>query len=526
MIYLLLIFLLQTGLSFGQAEMYKELTIPVEKGVSWWIGVINNGEMMPIQNGYSADLHLAYGNEVQPLMISDHGDLVWSEDPYTLKRENDVFYIASPTGTLQKAKSGKTLREAFLYASKNWFPPSGKLPDPLLFTAPQFNTWIELTYNQNQEDILKYANAIVDNGFEPGVFMIDDNWQENYGLWDFHPGRFSDPKMMMDSLHAMGFKVMMWVCPHISPDNGVYRKLRDKGVLLREKGEEWEPAMIRWWNGVSAFLDLSNPAGMKWFTDQLDYLQETYGVDGFKLDGGDPEFYENIETYGNVTATEHTELFVKIGLDYPLNEYSRNWKMAGQPIVNRLRDKMHTWEGLGLLIPDLLLQGIVGYSFTLPDMIGGGDYVSFLPGADEFDPEIIVRAAQTHALMPMMQFSLAPWRVLNEEQMNAVKKAAQIRQKYVPLILALAEESAKTGEPIARSMEYVFPHNGFAAINDQFLIGDKVLIAPVLEKGATKRSVVLPRGKWKSWQGKTYKGGKTIVVNVGLDDIPIFELLK
>ena len=525
--YAFVIVLLQTALSFGQVKMYKELTVPVEKGVSWWVGVINNGQMMPLQNGYSADLHLAYGNEVQPLMISDHGDLVWSEDPYTLKRENDIFYISSPTGTLQKAKSGTTLRDAFLYASKNYFPPSGKMPDPLLFTAPQFNTWIELTYNQNQKDVLKYANAIIDNGFVPGVLMIDDNWQENYGKWDFHPGRFPNPKMMMDSLHAMGFKVMLWVCPHISPDNDVYRKLRDEEVLLKQIGvDSYYPAIIYWWNGVSAFLDLSNPKGMKWFKDQLDYLQETYDVDGFKLDGGDPEFYEGVDSYGGLTATQYTELFAKIALDYPLNEVSRNWKNGGQPIVNRLRDKMHTWHDVNLLIPDLLLQGIVGYSFTAPDMIGGGDYVSFLPGADEFDAEIVVRAAQIHALLPMMQFSLAPWRVLNEEQLNAVKKAAQIRQKYVPLILHLAEESAVTGEPIARSMEYVFPHKGYASINDQFLLGNEVLVAPVLEKGATKRQVVLPKGKWKSWQEKTYKGGKTIVVNVGLNDIPVFELVK
>ena len=390
--------------------------------------------------------------------------------------------------------------------------------------APQFNTWIELVYNQNQKDILNYANNIILNGFEPGVLMIDDNWQENYGKLDFHPGRFPDPKVMMDSLNNMGFKVLLWVCPHISPDNDIYRFLEAEEVLLKD--ETGRPAMIRWWNGVSAFIDLSNPKGMKWFKNQLDYLQDTYGVAGFKLDGGDPEFYENVESYGNLTAVEHTELFAKIGLDYPLNEYSRNWKNAGLPIVNRLRDKLHTWEDIRLLIPDMLLQGIVGYNFTMPDMIGGGSFGSFLPGAEEFDAEIVIRSAQIHALMPMMQFSLAPWRVLNEEQLKAVKKAIEVREKYTPVILALAKESAKTGEPIVRSMEYVFPHKGYAAINDQFLLGNNILVAPIIKKGVTERSVVLPYGKWKSWQGKVYKGAQIIVVKIGLNDIPIFELIN
>ena len=62
-----------------------------------------------------------------------------------------------------------------------FFPPSGRIPDPLLFTHPQFNTWIELTYNQNQRDVLAYAHAIVANGFPPGVLMIDEGWFEGYG---------------------------------------------------------------------------------------------------------------------------------------------------------------------------------------------------------------------------------------------------------------------------------------------------------------------------------------------------------
>jgi alpha-glucosidase len=164
---------------------------------------------------------------------------------------------------------------------------------------------------------------------------------------------------------------------------------------------------------------------MQWFKAQLTYLQDTYGADGFKLDGGDPEFYQDVESYGHLTPTEFTELFARIGLDYSLNEVSRNWKNGGEAIVNRLRDKFHTWHDLRLLVPDILLQGYVGYAFTCPDLIGGGDYVSFLPGADEFDAELVVRSAQTQAMMPMMQFSLAPWRVLNKEQLDAVKKAVE-----------------------------------------------------------------------------------------------------
>jgi alpha-glucosidase len=82
--------------------------------------------------------------------------------------------------------------------------------------------------------VLKYAHAIVDNGLPPGVLMIDDNWQEDYGKWNFHPGRFGDPKAMMQELHNLGFKIMLWVCPSVSPDCDVYRDLAKKKSFFME----------------------------------------------------------------------------------------------------------------------------------------------------------------------------------------------------------------------------------------------------------------------------------------------------
>jgi alpha-glucosidase len=138
-------------------------------------------------------------------------------------------------------------------------------------------------------DVLKYAHGIIENNFPVGVIMIDDNWQEDYGKWQFHPGRFNDPKSMVDSLHHMGFKIMVWICPFISPDYDVYRKLRDEGFLIKEKTTH-EPAMIHWWNGVSALLDLTNPRAMTWIKQQLSVLTDSVGIDGFKFDAHDAVF--------------------------------------------------------------------------------------------------------------------------------------------------------------------------------------------------------------------------------------------
>lgn len=370
---------------------------------------------------------------------------------------------------------------------------------------------------------MNYARQIIDNGFPPGVLMIDDNWQEDYGKWNFHCGRFENPKAMIDTLHKMGFKVMLWICPFVSSDCDVYRMLESRQLLLQN--EKGQAASVRWWNGVSGLLDLSKAETRGWFKDQLDNLQNNFGVDGFKFDAGDFPHYVNCYSGNKKTSPqEQCEWYAHVGLDYPLNEYRAMWKMAGYPLVNRLRDKSHSWADLSKLVPHILLQGIMGYNFTCPDLVGGGQFTSFLPDKT-IDQNLIVRSAQCHALMPMMQFSVAPWRVLDKEHLEACEKAVKIREEFTPQILILAKEAAKTGEPIIRSMEYVFPHRGYEKINDQFLLGNNILVAPVVTKNQS-RIVVIPEGKWKSRNGKIFKGPKNVTVQVKIDEIPIFIKIK
>lgn len=521
---LLVTTLIFTSSCIAQQQKQSHIEIRIDEKTSWWSGVINHGSIMPIQNGYKANLNDNYGNQVQPMLLSNQGHVIWSEEPFEISLDNEILNVSSPTSSLVYLKAGETLKEGFKFASENYFSPTGELPDQLLFSKPQYNTWIELMYDQNQDDILEYARQIIANDLPPGVLMIDDNWQENYGKWNFHEGRFSNPKMMVDSLHKMGFKVMLWVCPFVSPDCDVFRKLRDEDMLLTDKSGK--ATVVEWWNGYSALLDLSKKEATQWFKNQLDNLKKTYGIDGFKLDAGDFEHYT--ECYSGVVKVspqKHCELYARVGLDYPLNEYRAMWKMAGQPIVNRLRDKLHNWDDLQKLVPDILLQGIMGYSFACPDMIGGGEFLSFL-STETIDQELIVRSAQCHALMPMMQFSVAPWRILDDEHLAANKRAVEIREDFVPLILELAKESAITGEPIVRPMEYVFPHQGFEKVNSQFMLGDNVLVAPVLEKGAKSRIVILPKGNWIDELGVNYEGGRSIDIKVSLERLPYFRELK
>lgn len=512
-----------TGL-FAQANY--ELQLPIEPDEYWWGGLTSDADQMPFQPGYTADLRDNAGNQAQPLLLSSHGRYVWCDSVFRFRVTEEALELYAEGSDFTVGRAGNSLAEAYQAASARFFPFQNELPDSLLFTQPQYNTWIELIYNQNQADIMAYARDIIDQGFPPGVLMIDDNWQVDYGDWRFRADRFPDPKGMVDSLHAMGFKVMVWVCPFVSPDSETFRYLHEKEkALLLDPAQPSEAKIVRWWNGFSALLDLTSPNGEAWFRSVLDGLQTEYGIDGFKLDAGDFPFYYDVLSARPATPAEHSELFARIGLDYALNEYRASWKMGGRGLAQRLRDKSFAWDDLRKLIPGMTFQGLMGYPFACPDMIGGGEYRSFL-GLDSIDQELIVRSAQIHALMPMMQFSVAPWRVLDAEHLAACHGAAQLHTEFSDEIMELARTAARTGEPIVTSLAYRYPENSFERITDQFMLGPDILVAPVVERGRKYRRVVLPPGAWRDTSDRVFLGPRVIDVAAPLDVLPYFRRLR
>ena len=519
--------ILLSGLVIGcnqNQDNSSKKEIAILQGEKWWGGAVLDGRNSPLDDGkfvYNQDADCKT-NQAAPLYLSDKGRYIWSEKPLNIKITKEKILVEAKDGEVISGKGGETLKEAFLYTSSKFFPPSGKTPDPLLFTSPQYNTWIELQYNQNEKDILKYADDIVKNGFPVGVIMIDDNWQQRYGTWKFDCEKFSDPKGMVEKLHKMGFKVMLWVVPFISPDSPVYRELAEKKMLIFENKEKTKPAKIEWWNGVSALVDISNPAGEKWFKGQLNNLVKEYGVDGFKLDAGDPERYAGTYSYKDYSPNDHCEAYARLGLDFSLNEFRACWKMAGQPLVQRLRDKNHTWDDVRVLIPDMIGLGLIGHQFGCPDMIGGGDNASF-QDASVMDEELIVRSAEVSTLMSMMQFSVAPWRVLGKENLAICKKMANLHYQMGKEIYYIAKESAVSGEPMVRNLEYEYPGKGYEAIKDQFLLGSKILVAPVVVKGQRSREIIFPEGKWQGDDGSVVTGPAKLKIEVPLERLPWYR---
>ena len=510
--------------SLAQKTTETKKQIGLLENEKWWGGAVVDGPKMPFsQDQFVYDQFAdCKGNQSQPLFISSKGRFIWSEKPLNIEFLKNTINVNARGAEVITGKSGESLRDVYHYVSNRFFPSTGKTPDSFFFTNPQYNTWIELQYNQNEQDILKYARSVIDNGFPVGVLMIDDNWMEHYGTWEFSGTRFQDPKGMVEKLHKMGFKVMLWIVPFVSADTRVFRELSaNKGLMFADKTKS-KPAIVEWWNGYSGLLDFSNPETIKWLKNQLKNLTDKYGIDGFKVDGGNPKSYKGLYSLNDVIPNQQSELYAKIGLDFPLCEVKDTWKMGGQPIAQRLRDKFHTWDDLKLLIPDMIALGLIGHPFSCPDMIGGGEFQSF-KDLSVLDEELVVRSAQVSALMPMMQFSVAPWRILSKEHLKICKSMAILHKNMGSEILELARQSAITGEPIVRNMEYVFPGLGYEEIKDQFLLGDQILVAPITEKGLRAREVIFPVGTWQGDDGSVVAGPVKLKIEVPLDRLPWYR---
>jgi hypothetical protein len=244
--------------------------------------------------------------------------------------------------------------------------------------------------------------------------------------------------------------------PFVSPDTHRFRDLEKNDLLVRNA--DGSTAIRHWWNGYSAVLDVSNPAAVARLCEDLDCLVSEHGIDGFKFDAGDlRDFRSGDRNAAMAEPTEQCEAWARIARRYRFNELRACWKMGGQPLAQRLHDKPPLWGARGLLslVPESIAQGLIGHPFVCPDMVGGGD-VNYCSADRPVDQELFVRYAQCAALFPMMQFSMAPARVLDVDHVHAVQAAVRLRQSLATEILDLVNEAAASGEPILLPLAYHF----------------------------------------------------------------------
>ncbi len=409
--------------------------------------------------------------------------------------------------------------------------PVGKRPDDDAFDKPTWTTWAAYHAEIDRAKVLSFAKDIVDvHGFPAGWLEIDDKWTPAYGDLSF---AFPDAKAMIDELHGRGLKVSAWVPPYVERAAAAY----GEGVIAQafvEAEGSTDPAGIAWWNSVwqptAAAIDFTRPAARAFWGKKVDAVRDATGVDGFKFDGGEAAFNPvDVRLEAGAHPNAYADAYARWALEHRGIEVRAAWFAQDVPILVRQFDKDSRWgtdNGLAAVLTQYLALGMIGYPFVLPDMVGGNEY------GEKVDGELYVRWIELNAFLPFVQMSIPPWRAgFDADVETLTKKWLSARKALVPYFIALADEAKSTQRPIVRPLFFAFPEDESAyAIEDEMMLGDRYLVAPVLTKGATARDVYLPPGKWRRFfpggapSGEILDGGRTLTAfPAPLDAVPAFE---
>ncbi|MBO4475883.1 MAG: glycoside hydrolase [Bacteroidales bacterium] len=538
-------------LSCGTGSREWTTTVRPLDGEFWWGAVVNKGYIQPYVDFSAGDNYflddpvpepkpgdekpfdlgtMSVKGVTAPLLVSSKGRYVWSDRPFGFKFAGGVLHLSSKYEKLEPVVAGETLRDAYQAACAAHFPFDGREPAELMFTMPQFNNWIEtVVLGINQENAEKFVDALHDSGFPCGVVMIDGGWQRYHGCRDFNPDTFPDAARLFDKIRDYGYKGVLWCSYFLSADSRpefTSYKPGMQDILVHSRHDSADPALVWWWNGISVTMDLTRDDIRDKFTRELKDMADRFHFEGFKFDGGDPEYFRSDAVFSEpwMEPADFGHAYARVGESFPYNEYRSAFKTGGMPIVIRHYDVGHSWEEFRSVIPDLLAAGLMGNPYVFADMIGGGLSGSYMPGKS-FSHKLFLRSCELQALMPMMQFSAAPWRVLTPEECEVCRNYARLHVDFGPYIMEQVHQASATGEPIMRSMEYEFPGCGYERVNQQFMLGPRYLVAPVTQEDDSK-TVYLPAGTWRDDLGATFEGPQVLSLSdVPVDRLPYFELM-
>ena len=515
----------------------------------------------PYLNLKGTDLELAHRNSQAsvPFMISSLGyGLLWNNP------------------AVGRAVFGKnvTSLEAFSTQALDYWIVAGDTPAELIEaygsvagTVPMMPEYglgfwqCKLRY-QTQEELLHVAREYKRQGLPIDVIVIDFFHWPHQGDWKFDPAYWPDPKAMIEELKSMGIQLMVSIWPTVETDSENYEEMLENGYLIRcDRGVDTSFIFL---DKNTLPFDATNPEarGYVWAKVKEHYYDA--GVRLFWLDEAEPEY--NIYDFDNYRY--YSGPCLQTGNIYP-SCYSQAFydgmKAAGQTnIVNLVRCAWAGSQKYGALvwsgdIPSTfgsmknqlaagLNMGIAGIPWWTTDIGGfyGGD-----PTNPEFQ-ELFIRWFQWGAFCPVMRLhgdreprqpqygttggyfcaSGADNEVWSygPEAFEICKKYLRLREEMRDYTRKLMEEAHTKGLPLMRAMFVEFPDDPVCwELEEQYMYGDKYLVAPILNLGQRARKVYLPSGcGWRLSDGsqQIFSGGQWTEVRAPLDTMPVFERVR
>ncbi|XP_038071474.1 myogenesis-regulating glycosidase-like [Patiria miniata] len=534
---------------YGAGERYRQVW-PIDKSSgSSTIHVFASGDVYTNLQGYGSVLDRYWlssrGVAIRvshdtPLHVSlnDNGDGM-----LCFKSTYDDSYYPNYTNNLHLLDyTVCTHDDVRLVHDATWreIGPAGRkptgLPDERMIMSPIWSTWARYKVFINDSVANDYADEIIANGFTNSQIEIDFGYSMKYGELDFDLTKFSNMKDTVQKLHDKGFRVTLWVTPFANIDTNAYQEGKAKGYWVTKTGQN--EGVVKWWNGFAGMLDVTNPAAVDWFVARLEKLQQDIGIDSFKFDAGETNYLvKDFETYVPfVNPCEYTTRYAKMTARFGDQiEVRAAFENQNLPIFVRIMDKDSRWgwdNGLKTLITTALTFGLLGYPYILPDMIGGNSYESEFHGLEVPPRELFIRWLEITAFMPAMQFFISPWQY--DDEVVISKKWVTFHEDVITpklLQIARAETIVKPGQPLIRPLWWIAPTDEDSLKMDtEFLVGDDLLVAPIVNNATYSRDVYLPlvAGLWTRMpQGDSVEGGQWLRnVPVPLDEVLYFTLDK
>lgn len=368
-------------------------------------------------------------------------------------------------------------------------------------------------------------------------------------------GRWPDPKAMVDRLHDLDVKVLLWQIPIVPIDRDrevsatAAEQVRADGRVLVERGlcvreADGSPYHNRgWWFPGGLLPDWTNPETRRWWTAKRRYLLDDLGIDGFKTDGGEHAWGDELRyhdgsrgdamnnLFANQYAEAYHELLDECGVDGVT--FSRaGFTGAGRVPCHWAGDEDSTWEAFRASITAGLTAGVSGVAFWGWDIAGFSGEIPTV--------ELWARATAMATLCPIMQYhseynhgrtpsnDRTPWnlaaRHADDRAITIYRRYAHLRERLLPYVIEQADRTVATGVPMMRPLFVDHPDDERVwEFPFQYQFGDDLLVAPVCWEGRAELDVYVPAGDWVDvWTGDLVDGGAMMSCQVPLDRIPTF----